>query len=39
VVAFGDSITEGAISTIDANNRYPDELAERLRRAAGGSAC
>jgi lysophospholipase L1-like esterase len=31
VVAFGDSITEGAISTIDANNRYPDELAERLR--------
>ncbi|HEU5473599.1 MAG TPA: SGNH/GDSL hydrolase family protein [Actinophytocola sp.] len=34
VVAFGDSITEGALSTTDANNRYPDELAERL--VAGG---
>jgi lysophospholipase L1-like esterase len=31
VVTFGDSITEGAASTPDANNRYPDELAERLR--------
>ena len=31
VVAFGDSVTEGALSTLDANNRYPDELAERLR--------
>lgn len=31
VVAFGDSITEGALSTLDANNRYPDELAERLQ--------
>jgi lysophospholipase L1-like esterase len=30
VVAFGDSITDGAVSTTDANNRYPDELAERL---------
>ncbi|AXB44582.1 SGNH/GDSL hydrolase family protein [Amycolatopsis albispora] len=30
VVAFGDSITEGALSTVDADNRYPDELAERL---------
>lgn len=30
VVAFGDSITDGAFSTPDANNRYPDELAERL---------
>jgi lysophospholipase L1-like esterase len=30
VVAFGDSITDGAMSTTDANNRYPDELAERL---------
>jgi lysophospholipase L1-like esterase len=30
VVAFGDSITEGALSILDANNRYPDELAERL---------
>ncbi|MBM7774364.1 lysophospholipase L1-like esterase [Actinokineospora baliensis] len=31
VVAFGDSITEGAGSTPDANNRYPDEVAERLK--------
>ncbi|WP_434447061.1 SGNH/GDSL hydrolase family protein [Lentzea sp. E54] len=30
VVAFGDSITEGTGSTINANNRYPDALAERL---------
>jgi lysophospholipase L1-like esterase len=30
VVAFGDSITEGAITTPDADNRYPDDLAERL---------
>jgi lysophospholipase L1-like esterase len=30
VVAFGDSITDGSLSTPDANNRYPDELAERL---------
>ncbi len=31
VVAFGDSITDGAGSTVDGNNRYPDELAERLK--------
>ena len=30
VVALGDSITDGAISTPGADNRYPDELAERL---------
>jgi lysophospholipase L1-like esterase len=30
VVAFGDSITDGSFSTPDADNRYPDELAERL---------
>jgi lysophospholipase L1-like esterase len=30
VVAFGDSITDGTFSTPDANNRYPDELAERM---------
>jgi lysophospholipase L1-like esterase len=29
-VAFGDSITDGAVSTTDANHRYPDALAERL---------
>lgn len=30
VVAFGDSITDGAYSTIDANNRWPDYLSRRL---------
>jgi lysophospholipase L1-like esterase len=30
VVAFGDSITDGAFSGVDVNSRYPDELAERL---------
>src|SRR5262245_30656869 len=30
VVAFGDSITDGAASTADANNRWPDHLARRL---------
>ncbi|MFD7161514.1 SGNH/GDSL hydrolase family protein [Kribbella sp. NPDC059898] len=30
VVAFGDSITDGVSSTHDADNRYPDQLAERL---------
>ena len=30
VVAFGDSITDGALSTRDANHRWPDVLAMRL---------
>lgn len=30
VVTFGDSITDGMGSTIDASNRYPDDLAERF---------
>ncbi|MBC6447266.1 SGNH/GDSL hydrolase family protein [Actinokineospora xionganensis] len=30
VVAFGDSLTDGSFSTLGADNRYPDELAERL---------
>jgi len=30
VVTLGDSITDGVSSTPDADNRYPDELAERL---------
>ncbi|MFG1966691.1 SGNH/GDSL hydrolase family protein [Nonomuraea sp. NPDC049028] len=33
VVTFGDSLTDGAGSSTDANNRYPDELAERLAAA------
>ena len=31
IVAFGDSITDGARSTTNANHRWPDFLAERLR--------
>ena len=31
VVAFGDSITDGALSTENANHRWPDYLATRLK--------
>jgi lysophospholipase L1-like esterase len=31
IVAFGDSITDGAHSTKDANKRWPDILAQRLQ--------
>ena len=31
IVALGDSITDGVNSTPDANQRWPDRLAERLR--------
>jgi lysophospholipase L1-like esterase len=31
VVTFGDSITDGDDSTLDANNRWPDLLAQRLQ--------
>lgn len=31
VVAFGDSITDGARSTMDANKRWPNILAQRLQ--------
>jgi lysophospholipase L1-like esterase len=30
VVTFGDSITDGALSTVDANHRWPDDLSIRL---------
>jgi lysophospholipase L1-like esterase len=36
IVAFGDSITDGARSTLDANQRWPNILANRI--AAGKSA-
>ncbi len=32
LVAFGDSITDGAQSTVDANNRWPNILADRLSK-------
>ena len=35
LVAFGDSITDGARSTVDANQRWPDVLAARLLRVHG----
>jgi lysophospholipase L1-like esterase len=38
VVAFGDSITDGARSTLDANSRWPDYLARRLAARRGGPA-
>jgi lysophospholipase L1-like esterase len=31
IIAIGDSITDGAYSTVDANQRWPDELARRLQ--------
>jgi len=37
VVAFGDSITDGARSTIDTNNRWPDHLARRLAARKGAA--
>jgi lysophospholipase L1-like esterase len=35
VVTFGDSITDGADSTPDANHRWRDVLARRLVKAGG----
>jgi lysophospholipase L1-like esterase len=35
LVAFGDSITDGARSTVDANHRWPDVLAARLLKVHG----
>ncbi len=35
VVTFGDSITDGDSSTVDANHRWPDVLARRLVAAGG----
>jgi lysophospholipase L1-like esterase len=36
LVAFGDSITDGARSTSDTNHRWPDVLAARLLARRGG---
>ena len=35
IVAFGDSITDGARSTADTNSRWPDHLARRLAARRG----
>ena len=37
VVTFGDSITDGSLSTADTNNRWPDHLARRLMTQATGA--
>ena len=37
LVAFGDSITDGYLSTTDANRRYPDDLARALAKRHGTS--
>ncbi|MEV5964830.1 SGNH/GDSL hydrolase family protein [Kribbella sp. NPDC051952] len=38
IVVLGDSISDGTNSTPNANNRWPDQLAERLAAAAGHKA-
>jgi lysophospholipase L1-like esterase len=37
IVAFGDSITDGAHSTVDANARWPNFLADRLHQSSSKS--
>lgn len=37
IVCFGDSLTEGNLSSLDSNSRWPDQLARRLI-ARGGRA-
>ncbi len=37
VVAFGDSITDGVGAPVDANARYPNDLARRLAARAGAT--
>jgi len=38
IVAFGSSLTDGDGTTADTNRRWPDVLAERLQKGAGGKA-
>jgi lysophospholipase L1-like esterase len=38
IVAFGDSITDGSASTVDANARWPDVLSRRLKEAGISAA-
>jgi lysophospholipase L1-like esterase len=38
IVAFGSSLTDGDGSTTDTNRRFPDLLAVRLQKGAGGKA-
>ncbi|MFF2020951.1 GDSL-type esterase/lipase family protein [Streptomyces sp. NPDC058171] len=36
LAAFGDSLTDGVTATVDADRRWPDVLADRLRAAPDG---
>jgi lysophospholipase L1-like esterase len=38
IVAFGSSLTDGDGTTTDTNERWPDVLAQRLQKDAGGKA-
>jgi lysophospholipase L1-like esterase len=38
IVAFGSSLTDGDGTTVDSNGRWPDVLAARLQKSAGGKA-
>jgi len=38
IVAFGSSLTDGDGTTTNTNRRWPDVLAERLQKSAGGKA-
>jgi lysophospholipase L1-like esterase len=38
IVAFGDSITDGSASTVNANARWPDVLSRRLKEAGIAAA-
>jgi lysophospholipase L1-like esterase len=35
IVCFGDSLTEGNLSSLDSNSRWPDQLARRLAARTG----
>jgi lysophospholipase L1-like esterase len=37
LIAFGDSITDGYLSTTNANHRYPDDLAKKLASHHGAT--
>lgn len=39
IVFFGDSITDGVGTTVDANLRYPDQVADRLLRRPQPAEC
>ncbi|CAM2944028.1 SGNH/GDSL hydrolase family protein [Saccharomonospora xinjiangensis] len=39
VVFFGDSITDGVVSSVDANLRYPDQVADRLLERPDPQEC